>query len=97
MIRVCQGRFVHAIKYSMRAVKLEELHEGSRNTRVLWFDYDCACIVFHAGDPKLALKMHLKILEDREAISGKYSEMTLQSYYTVGAMFHHNGDLRDAE
>ncbi|OTB08363.1 hypothetical protein M426DRAFT_7683 [Hypoxylon sp. CI-4A] len=96
MVRMCQGKFPDAIKFLKKAVFLEEQHEKSRKSRVIWYDYDLACAIFHAGDSDEALKLHLKILNEREAQSGKYGEMTLQSYYTVGAMYHHLGILDKA-
>jgi hypothetical protein len=94
---MCQGRYSDTLLFLKRLVELEELYEGSRNSRVIWLDYDFACAVFHAGDLDVALKMHLMILNERESQSGKYSEMTLQSYYIVGAMYHHLGNLEEAE
>jgi tetratricopeptide (TPR) repeat protein len=96
-VRMYQGKFDEAIQLGKHGVDLEGHYEGSRNSRVLWFDYDYACILVQAGDIQAALKKHMKILEGRELQSGKYSEITLQSYYTVGAMYYHLGDLEMAE
>lgn len=98
LVRMCQGCFADAVAFLNKAVDLEERYEGAKTSPLIsLFAYDFACVLFHAGDVNSALAKHLEILYQREEQHGKYSEITLLSCYTVGAMYHHAGDLEQAE
>lgn len=97
IVKMCQGLFPQAVEFEKRSVELSLQHEGKRTSRVAWFQYDYACTILQAGDTQGALDSHMQILKERETMSGKHSEATLQSYYTVGAMYHHLGNLEEAE
>ncbi|KAK0638516.1 hypothetical protein B0T16DRAFT_226563 [Cercophora newfieldiana] len=98
LVRMCQGNFPDAVNFLGKAVELEKLYEGAKSSPLIsLFAYHFACVLFHAGDVKSALEKHLEILAQRELHSGRCSEPTLLSCYTVGAMYHHMGDLEKAE
>ncbi|KAK4442744.1 hypothetical protein QBC34DRAFT_224268 [Podospora aff. communis PSN243] len=98
LVHMCRGVFMEAFKCLKRAVELEELQEKAKSSPLIsLFEYHFACVVFHAGDAKKSLDMHLRIFRGRERMSGKSSETTLLSCYTVGAMYHYLGDLNRAE
>jgi len=98
LVRMCQGRFPEAVKSLKKSVQLEELYEGSKSSPLIsLFAYDLACALFHAGDVESALAMHLEILSERETPPWGCSQMALLSCYTVGAMYHHMGELEKAE
>jgi hypothetical protein len=98
LVHMCRGVFTEAFKCLKRAVELEELQEGAKSSPLIsLFEYHFACVVFHAGDAKKSLEMHLGVLRTRERMSGISSETTLLSCYTVGAMYYHMGNLHKAE
>lgn len=94
IVRLYQGRFAEAIKLGSRSVTLMEktgytLFESR-------FKFDLACIVLQSGDYRGALKIHHQILEHRLQKLGKTSELTLHSFYAVGAIYEHLGELDTA-
>ncbi|KAK0614481.1 hypothetical protein B0T14DRAFT_309616 [Immersiella caudata] len=98
LVHMCRGVFTEAVRCLKRAVELEELREGAtRSPLISLFEYHFACVVFHAGDAKKSLEMHLGVLQTREEMSGRCSETALLSCYTVGAMYHYMRDLQKAE
>lgn len=98
LVRMCHGRFPEAVNFLGNAVELEKRYEGAKSSPLIsMFAYHYACVLFHAGDVKSALEKHLAILAERELQPGGCSEMTLLSCYTVGATYHHMGDLENAE
>jgi len=98
LVHMCQGVITEAVRCLKRAVELEELQEGAtRSPLISLFEYHFACVVFHAGDAKKSLEMHLEVLRTREEMSGRCSETALLSCYTVGAMYHYVRDMQRAE
>ena len=96
-VMTLQGRFDEAIKCGSRAVELAELDSGTITPRYLYYYYDVACQTFQSGDIEGALKMHKEIWETREEICGSHHDVTLQSCYTVGAMYSHLKNFPEAE
>jgi tetratricopeptide (TPR) repeat protein len=95
-VRMLQRRFDEAIECTQRALDLTQKDTGI-GPRYLSYLYDMGCHVLQAGDKKKALELHLKVEELREEICGEYNDVTLQSCYTVGAMYHHLADMDQAE
>lgn len=94
-VHMYQGNYAEALRLATLGVKITE--RKGRSGRYWWFKYDLACIELQSGNLPLALASHLEILEAREKICGPASEMTIESDYTVGAMYHHLGKLELAE
>jgi len=98
LVHMCQGRFTDAVSFLNKAVELEKRYERAKSSPLIsLFAYHFASVLFHAGDTERALTMHLEILDERELLLGMCSEMALLSCYTVGAMYHHMGNLEKAE
>lgn len=95
-VRMLQKRFDEAIACTQRALDLTRKDTGI-GPRYLFYLYDMACYVLQAGDKEKALKLHKEVKELREEICGEYNDVTLQSCYTVGVIYHHLGDMDQAE
>jgi tetratricopeptide (TPR) repeat protein len=95
-VRCLQRRFEEAITSTERAVELIGLDTGV-GPRYLFYMYDSACHVLQAGDLETSLKIHREIFETREDVCGEFNDVTLQSAYTIGALYHHLGDPQMAE
>ena len=96
-VQALQGNHDEAIKSGSRAAELAELDSGTITPRYLYYYYDVACQTLQSGDIEGALRMHEEIWETREEICGAHHDVTLQSCYTVGAMYSHLGDYKQAE
>lgn len=59
--------------------------------------FDLACIVLQSGDLERALNLHQQVLDSNLKQLGKFSFLTLQSYYAVGALHAYRGELAQAE
>lgn len=98
MVRMYQGRLDEAATMCDRAVKLMSLTSDSASSNQTFrYRYNLACIILQAGDLDLALKMHEEVLEARKKYLGRANSQTLDSFYAVGAMHDHLGELREAE
>ncbi|KAK1750427.1 hypothetical protein QBC47DRAFT_394042 [Echria macrotheca] len=96
IVRAYQGDYDSAISMARMGSEIKFKTDGN-SSRYLWFQYDLACVMLQAGQLNNALGLHLEVLKGREAICGARAEVTLQSLYTVGAMYHHLGDYTRAE
>ena len=90
-----EGNYVEALRLATLGVNLTE--RKGRSGRYWWFRYDLACIELQSGNLPRALASHLEILQNRKKVCGPDSEMTIESDYTVGAMYHHLRNLSLAE
>lgn len=97
-VRMYQGQHEKSIEYLRRAVDLTQAAMGGNQVtyRVLRDRYMYACVLLQAGSIRDAYTLHLKTLEIRESLCGEYSELTLESYYAVGAACDCLGDLEGA-
>lgn len=59
--------------------------------------FDLACIILQSGDVPRALQLHREVLEWHLKLHGKFSFLTLQSYYAVGALSAYSGNLAEGE
>ncbi len=50
-------------------------------------------MLLQAGEQQEALDLHLEIMSSRLKKYGRYSQSTITSKYSLGAMYHHRGDL----
>ncbi|KAK6083890.1 transcriptional xre family [Seiridium cupressi] len=71
IIKKCRGKFREAVSFDAKCVEVQLKHEGRRTMRVKWFEYYYACAVLQCGDHERALELHLRILKEREIISGR--------------------------
>ena len=96
IVHAYQGDYDSAINTARKGSEIKLKTDGN-SSRYLWFQYDVACVMLQAGQLRNALDLHLEVLEGREKICGTRTEVTLQSLYTVGAMYYHLGDYAEAE
>ncbi|CAD6453997.1 e5498df8-1fed-48ea-8e93-0b1bd6b106a1 [Sclerotinia trifoliorum] len=92
-VRMYEGKYKDAIDLAQKGVDLVE----PGTARYCWFQYDLACIILQSGNPQQALELHLNVLSLGKEICGGRSSFYLMSEYTVGAMYHHIGNLELAE
>ena len=59
--------------------------------------FDLACILLQSGDLQRSFNLHKEVLDSRLKQHGKFSFLTLQSYYALGAIHAYSGDLAEAE
>ena len=59
--------------------------------------FDLACILLQSGDLQRSLDLHREVLESRLKQHGKFSFLTLQSHYALGALYAYSGELAEAE
>ncbi|KAL9120118.1 MAG: hypothetical protein Q9187_003322, partial [Circinaria calcarea] len=59
--------------------------------------FDLACILLQSGDLQRSMDLNKEVLDSRLKQHGKFSFLTLQSYYAVGALYDYSGDLPEAE
>lgn len=97
LVRMYQGRYGEAIAMSEKGIPIKKTTDGIDNSRYWWFNYDIASIMLQAGELDRALERHLEVLANRQRICGESQEVTLQSLYTVGAMYYHLNDRAKAE
>lgn len=96
-VRMFQSRYDEAVKYMARAVSLTEAAMGDQRTfKVLRDTYMFACILLQAGHETRAYQLHEQVMRERESLSGEHSEITLESYYALGAVCDCLGDLKGA-
>jgi tetratricopeptide (TPR) repeat protein len=95
-VRLLQKRYDEAVINAQKAVDLTKRNSG-KSQRYLFYLYDLACYVLQAGDKEKALQYHQEVMNLREEVCGEYNDVTLQSCYAVGAMYHHLGQLDKAE
>ncbi|KAI1845653.1 hypothetical protein JX266_008264 [Neoarthrinium moseri] len=97
LVRMYQERYEEAIDLSKRGIEIKARHNGKDNSRYWWCQYDIACIMTQAGQLDAGLELHLEVLKNRQRICGALHGLTVQSIYSVGAMYHHLGQLEKAE
>lgn len=97
LVRMYQGRYDEAISMSEKSISIKERIESKESSRYWGFQYNIACIMLQAGQLDRALERHLEVLANRQRVCGATQEVTLQSLYTVGAMYQHLQQLPAAE
>jgi tetratricopeptide (TPR) repeat protein len=97
-VRMYQGRHEEAVTNLRRATGLTQRAMGNDQLtyKLLRDRYMYACVLLQAGKLQEAYEVHLNILKDREGLCGEHNELTLESYYAVGAMCEYLGDLEEA-
>ncbi|MCJ1381135.1 hypothetical protein MMC17_004244 [Xylographa soralifera] len=94
--RMYHHDFAEAIRLAQEGLRCITLATGqssvTNKTR-----FDLACIFLQSGDLQQALDLHKSVLEANLRQHGKFNFLTLQSYYTVGALCAYSGSLIDAE
>ncbi|RFU32291.1 hypothetical protein B7463_g4032, partial [Scytalidium lignicola] len=87
-----------AFEMAEKAIELVTRHNGQMQL-ILRFKFDLACIILQSGDLQRSLELQEQILKVRLQMQGKgkASYFTLQSYYAVGALYAHLGQLDQAE
>ena len=94
--RLYHHDFAEAIKLAEEGLRMITLATG-QSSATSKTRYDLACIVVQSGDFPRALSLHQEVLESNLKQHGKFSFLTLQSYYAVGALHAYCGDLTEAE
>lgn len=94
--RLYYGDFAEAIKLAEEGLRMVTLATG-QSSATSKTRFDLACIVLQSGDTTRALELHQQVLESNLKQHGKFSFLTLQSYYAVGALHAYRGELADAE
>lgn len=97
LVRMYQGRYDEAIALLNQGVSIKDKTDGQDSPRYWWYQYDVANIMVQSGQLRLALAKHLQILENRLRVCGALQEVTLQSFYTVGAILCHLKNFPEAE
>ena len=94
--RIYHHDFTEAISLAEEGLRWITLATGqssaTNKTRL-----DLACTILQSGDAQRALALHMEVLEANIRQHGKFSFLTLQSYYAVGAACAYTGNLVDAE
>lgn len=94
--RLYHGDFTEAIKLAEEGLRMVTLATG-QSSATSKTRFDLACIVLQSGDLPRALELHLQVLESNLKQHGKFSFLTLQSYYAVGALHAYRREFADAE
>lgn len=94
--RLYHQDFTEAIKLAEEGLRMVTLATG-QSSATSKTRFDLACIVLQSGDLPRALELHQQVLESNLKQHGKFSFLTLQSYYAVGALHAYRGELADAE
>ena len=94
--RLYQKDFPKAIELAEESIRCITLATG-QSSATYKTKFDLACILLQSGDIQRSLDMHKEILESRLRQHGKFSFLTLNSYYAVGALSAYSGNLADAE
>lgn len=94
--RLYHNDFTEAIKLAEEGLRMVTLATG-QSSATSKTRFDLACIVLQSGDLPRALELHQQVLESNLKQHGKFSFLTLQSYYAVGAIHAYRGELADAE
>ncbi|MCJ1467362.1 hypothetical protein MMC07_005986 [Pseudocyphellaria aurata] len=94
--RLYHGDFAEAIKLAEEGLRMVTLATG-QSSATSKTRFDLACIVLQSGDLTRALELHQQVLKSNLKQHGKFSFLTLQSYYAVGALHAYRGELADAE
>ena len=94
--RIYHHDFTEAIRLAEEGLRFITLATGqssaTNKTRL-----DLACTILQSGNAQKALELHMEVLEANIRQHGKFSFLTLQSYYAVGAACGYTGNLTDAE
>ena len=94
--RIYRHDFTEAIRFAEEGLRCITLATGqssaTNKTRL-----DLACIILQSGNAERALELHMEVLEANIRQHGKFSFLTLQSYYAVGAACAYTGNLTGAE
>lgn len=88
--------FPEAIRLAEEGLRMITLATG-QSSAASKTKFDLACLVVQSGDFTRALSLHQEVLESNLKQHGKFSFLTLQSYYAVGALHAYCGDLAEAE
>ena len=88
--------FSKAIELAEASLRLIQLATG-QSSATSKTRFDLACIVFQSGDTQRAISLHKEVLESNLRQHGNFNFLTLQSYYAVGAMNAHIGNVGEAE
>ena len=94
--RLYQGDFAGAIELAEKSLRLIILATGE-SSAASKTRFDLASIVLQSGDTLRALALHRQVLASNERQHGKFNFLTLQSYYSVGVVTAHTGNLVEAE
>lgn len=94
--RLYHRDFTEAIKLAEEGLRMVTLATG-QSSATSKTRFDLACIVLQSGDLPRALELHQQVLESNLKQHGKFSFLTLQSYYAVGAIHAYREELADAE
>lgn len=94
--RLYNHDFAEAIKLAEEGLRMITLATG-QSSATSKTRFDLACIVLQSGDLERALDLHQQVLESNLKQHGKFSFLTLQSYYAVGALHAYRGELVEAE
>lgn len=95
IVLMFSGDINTAIDYQKRCLQLTEKFSG-RKAMYYRRLYMLACLHLQSGDIQSALDKHLEVLTARLELFGRVNEYTILSTYTVGAMYHHIGNLSTA-
>jgi tetratricopeptide (TPR) repeat protein len=95
LIRMYQGRFDEAISLAAQGVQLME--KTGYNLFASRFKFDMACIILQSGDSDRALRAHEEILGQRIEMVGQTNELSLHSFYAIGAIHELKGNFEEAE
>jgi tetratricopeptide (TPR) repeat protein len=98
LIQLSRGKFESAIRWSKEAAEMVHglKSAGPKSKMGLFFKFMHVCVLFNAGEEVRALEENIKILKAREELFGKAHDHTVDSYYAVGMMYFHSGNLGEA-
>jgi tetratricopeptide (TPR) repeat protein len=94
--RLYHGDFAEAIRLGEEGLRMITLATG-QSSATSKTRFDLACIFLQSGDLERALSLHQQVLESNLKQHGKFSFLTLQSYYAVGALHAYRREFIDAE
>lgn len=94
--RLYHRDFAKAIKLAEEGLRMVTLATG-QSSATSKTRFDLACIVLQSGDLSRALELHQQVLDSNLEQHGKFSFLTLQSYYAVGALHAYHGEHAEAE
>ena len=94
--RLYHKDFLKAIELAEESIRCITLATG-QSSATYKTKFDLACVILQSGDVPRSLDLHKEILESRLRQHGKFSFLTLNSYYAVGALSAYSGNLSDAE
>ena len=97
LVRLTQNKVEESLALIERAAEMMQQWKGP-NTRVTqYFKFIWAIVLENCGLQDIALSKHLEILDKRKEFLGDWNPQTMDSHYSIGAIYYSRKEFAKAE